>query len=66
MHTHYLIGRLHHEAGDHTRARGALLEALQINPFHPGVYHVLSGVYEALGDDEGVRRTREVMRKLRG
>ena len=66
VHTHYLIGRLHHEAGDHTRARGALLEALQINPFHLGVYHVLSGVYEALGDDEGVRRTREVMRKLRG
>ena len=66
VHTHYLIGRLHHEAGDHTRARGALLEALQINPFHPGVYRVLSGVYEALGDDEGVRRTREVMRKLRG
>lgn len=66
VHTYYLMGRLHHEAGDHTRARGALLEALQINPFHPGVYQVLRGVYEAVGDDEGARRTREVMRELRG
>lgn len=66
VHTHYLMGRLHHEAGDPARARGALLEALQINPFHPGVYQVLSGVYEAMGDDEGARRIRQVMRKLRG
>ncbi len=66
VHTYYLMGRLHHEVGDHARARGALLEALQINPFHPGVYQVLSGVYEAVGDDEGARKTRQVMRKLRG
>ena len=64
VHTYYLTGRLHHEAGDHTRARAALLEALQINPFHPGVYHVLGGVYEATGDDEGARKTREIMSKL--
>ncbi len=66
VHTHYLMGRLHHEAGDHTRARNALLEALQINPFHPGVYQVLGRVYQAVGDDEGARKTREIMRKLRG
>ena len=66
VHTYYLMGRLHHEASDDTRARDALLEALQINPFHPGVYHVLSGVYEATGDDEGARKTRQIMRKLRG
>ncbi len=66
VHAFYLLGRLHHEAGDPTRARRALLEALQINPFHPGVYQVLGGVYEALGDDEGARKTRQVMRKLRG
>ncbi len=65
VHTYYLTGRLHHEAGDPARARGALLEALQINPFHPGVYRVLVGVYEAMGDDAGVRKTREVMRRLR-
>ncbi len=66
VHTYYLMGRLHHEAGDHARARGALLEALQINPFHPGVYQVLGRVYEAMGDEEGARKTRQVMRKLRG
>ncbi len=66
VHTYYLLGRLHHEAGDDTRARAALLEALQINPFHRGVYQVLVGVYEAAGDDEGVRRTRETMMELRG
>jgi len=64
--TYYLLGRLHHEAGDYTRARAALLEALQINPFHRGVYQVLAGVYETAGDDEGVRKTRQIMMKLRG
>ncbi len=66
VHTFYLKGQLHHEMGEHTRARNALREALQINPFHPGVYRVLGQVYEAIGDDAGVRKTREVMRKLRG
>ena len=65
VHTYYLLGRLHHEAGDHTRARDPLLEALQINPFHLGVYHVLRGVHVAAGDDEGARKARQMIRKLR-
>ena len=65
VHTYYLLGRLHHQAGDPARARGPLLEALQINPFHPGVYRTLVGVYEGLGDDEAARKTRETMRRLR-
>lgn len=66
VHTLYLLGRLHLEAGDHWRARDALTEALQINPFHPGVYQVLVRVYQATGNDEGARKTRQVMSRLRG
>ena len=65
VHTLYLMGRLHHEAGDHGRAWRALQEALQINPFHPGVYQVLVRIYEATGDDAAARKTRQVMSRLR-
>ena len=66
VHTYYLKGQIHHAMGHHVRARDALREALQINPFHPGVYRVLNQVYEAIGDEAGMRKIREVMRKLRG
>ncbi len=66
VHTYFLKGRLHHATGHHVRARQALREALQINPFHPGVYRVLGQVYEAIGDESSARKNREVMRRLRG
>ena len=62
----FLTGRLHHGAGDYPAARSALREALQINPFHPGVYHVLSQVHEALGEEAEARKAREVLQELGG
>jgi len=63
---YYLLGRLHHGAANYPEARRALHEALEINPFHPGVYRILTQVYEAEGNQEGVKETQETLKKLRG
>lgn len=63
---YYLLGQLHFNAANYPAARQALKEALEINPFHTGVYRILTQVYEAEGNEEGTKRIKETLRKLRG
>jgi len=62
--TYIQLGRHHQATGSYADARGALEEALQINPFDPSIYRLLSEVYTALGNQAEAERSRATLQKL--
>jgi cytochrome c-type biogenesis protein CcmH/NrfG len=55
---------VHHAAKSYQESRSALEEAVQINPFNPVIYRLLSDVYAALGDQEKTKQTKATLDKL--
>lgn len=45
-------------------AKGAFNEALQVNPFDPRVHEGLSRAYQALGDEKGAAKEKEIIQQL--
>jgi predicted Zn-dependent protease len=55
---------VHHAAKNYREAQGALEEAVQINPFNPMIYRLLSESYAALGDTQKAKAARSNLDKL--
>ena len=66
MQVYFLLGRLYLGTANYPKAVGALNEALEINPFHPGVYQALRQVYEAEGKETEAKKIQDTLEKLRG
>ncbi|MBI2988890.1 MAG: tetratricopeptide repeat protein [Deltaproteobacteria bacterium] len=62
--TYIQLGRLYHAAKNFSAARDALEEAIQINPFDPTIYRLLSEIYAALGERDGAERAKITLDRL--
>jgi predicted Zn-dependent protease len=60
------LGRVHHAAKNYREAQSALEEAVQINPFNPMIFRLLSESYAALGDAQRAQAARSNLDKLMG
>jgi tetratricopeptide (TPR) repeat protein len=58
------LGQTYAKMEKFQEARGALENAIAINPFNPETHRGLAAVYEALGDKESARREKEAVSKL--
>jgi predicted Zn-dependent protease len=58
------LGRGYHATKNFKDARIVLDEAIQLNPFNPLIYRLLSDVYTALGDAEKARQARNTLDSL--
>ena len=57
-------GRLYHATKNFSAARAALEEAIQINPFDPTIYRLLSDIYAALGEQDQAKNARATLNRL--
>jgi tetratricopeptide (TPR) repeat protein len=57
-------GHLFHATRKHSDARVALEEAIQINPFNPAIYRLLSEVYASLGEQDQAKKARATLERL--
>ena len=48
----------------YTESRNVLEEALQINPFNPAIFRMLSEAYAALGEPEKAKQAKVTLDKL--
>ncbi|HEY2987391.1 MAG TPA: tetratricopeptide repeat protein [Candidatus Binatia bacterium] len=62
--TYVQLGRLYHASKDFAAAKGALEEAVQINPFNPEIYRLLYETYTALGDQEQAKKAKANLERL--
>lgn len=62
--TYIQLGHLHHATGNFANAQAALEEAIQINPFDPSIYRLLSETAAALGNQAETQRHRATLQKL--
>ena len=64
--TYVQLGRLHYAAKKYTESQSMLEEAIQINPFNPQIYRLLTGVYAALGEANKAKQAKANLDKLMG
>lgn len=62
--TYIQLGRLYHATQNHSQARLALEEAIQINPFNPSVHQLLHEVYAVLGMEDAAKKSRAILQRL--
>ena len=62
--TYLQLGRSFHAKKNYRKATAALEEALQINPFDPTIYHLLSDIYGRLGEQERALKAKEILSKI--
>jgi predicted Zn-dependent protease len=62
--TYVQLGRGYHLAKNFKEARTVLEEAIQLNPFHPLIYRLLTEVYAALGEAEKARQAKATLESL--
>jgi tetratricopeptide (TPR) repeat protein len=62
--TYVQLGRGYHAMKNFTEARIVLEEAIQLNPYHPLIYRLLTDVYAGLGDAEKARRAKATLDSL--
>ena len=62
--TYVQLGRGYHATKNFKEARSVLEEAIQLNPFHPLIYRLLTDVYAALGDAEKARQAKTTLDSL--
>ena len=58
------LGRLYHATKNFPAGKSALEEAIQINPFNPEIYRLLSEIYAALGDETQAKNARVTLERL--
>ncbi len=58
------LGRAYYAMKNFKQARGALEEAIQINPFNPLIYRLLADAYASLGEHEKAEKARATLTKL--
>jgi uncharacterized protein HemY len=58
------LGRGYYATKNYKDARTVLEEAIQLNPFHPLIYRLLTDVYAALGDAEKARQAKTTLDSL--
>ncbi len=64
VNTYIQLGSLYHATKNFSGARTALEEAIQINPFNPTIYRLLSEIYAALGEQDRAKRARATLDRL--
>jgi len=64
--TYIQLGRLYHATKNFPTARDALEEAVQINPFDPAIYRLLSDIYAALGEQDQAKDAGTTLNRLMG
>jgi predicted Zn-dependent protease len=62
--TYVQLGRVYHAAKNYAESRNVLEEAIQINPFNPAIYRLLTEVYAALGEHEKANQAKLTLDKL--
>ncbi|MEX0803482.1 MAG: tetratricopeptide repeat protein [Candidatus Binatia bacterium] len=56
--TYVQLGRIHHATKNYRESKIALEEAIQINPFNPLIFKLLTEVYASLGEQEKSRQAK--------
>jgi predicted Zn-dependent protease len=64
--TYVQLGRLHYAAKNYAESRSMLEEAIQINPFNPQIYRLLTEVYAALGEANKAKQAKANLGRLMG
>jgi len=62
--TYVQLGRGYLATKNFQDARVVLEEAIQLNPYHPLIYRLLTEVYSALGDAEKARQAKTTLDSL--
>ncbi len=62
--TYVQLGRLYHATKNYSEARIVLEEAIQINPFNPIIYRLLSEIYGASGDQDQAKKAKATLDRL--
>jgi tetratricopeptide (TPR) repeat protein len=62
--TYIQLGRLYHATKNFSAAKAALEEAIQINPFNPTIYRLLTEIYAALGEQDQAKRSKATLGRL--
>lgn len=62
--TYIQLGRLYHATKNFSTAKAALEEAIQINPFNPAIYRLLTEIYAALGEQDQAKRSKATLGRL--
>jgi len=64
--TYVQLGRLNYTSKKYAESRLMLEEAIQINPFNPQIYRLLTEVYAALGEENKAKQAKANLDKLMG
>lgn len=64
VNTYIQLGRLYYATKNFSAARTALEETIQINPFNPIIYRLLSETYAALGEQDQAKRAKTTLERL--
>ena len=64
VNTYIQLGRLYHATKNFPAARAALEEAIQINPFNPTIYRLLTEIYAGLGEQDQAKKSRATLDRL--
>lgn len=62
--TYIQLGRLYHATKKYSDARVVLEEAIQINPFNPTIYRLLSEIYAAFGEHDQAKKSKATLERL--
>ncbi|MBI2534344.1 MAG: tetratricopeptide repeat protein, partial [Deltaproteobacteria bacterium] len=64
--TYVQLGRLHYASKKYPESRSMLEVAIQINPFNPQIYRMLTEVYAAVGEPNKAKEAKANLDKLMG
>jgi predicted Zn-dependent protease len=64
--TYVQLGRIYHATKNFHESKNALEEAIQINPFDPFIFKLLTEVYASLGEKEKAQLAKVSLDKLLG
>lgn len=64
VNTYIQLGRLYHGRKNFFAAKTSLEEAIQINPFNPTIYRLLSEIYAALGEQDQAKKSKATLDRL--
>jgi cytochrome c-type biogenesis protein CcmH/NrfG len=58
------LGRVYHATKNYPEGRNVLEEAVQINPFNPVIYRLLSEIYTTSGDQDKAKQAKATLDRL--
>ena len=62
--THTYLGQAYLRLKEFKRAKEAFSESIQINPFNPAIFRMLSEAYGAVGEPEKAKQAKSTLDKL--